>query len=317
MKIGNVVLEYPVLLAPMAGVTDSAFRRICRRYGCSMVCSEMISAKAIHFKDKKTYALAEITAEEQPCAIQIFGSEPDIMAEAANYAERAGAALVDINMGCPAPKIADHGDGAALMSNPELVGQIVSAVVAAVKIPVSVKIRKGWDDNSVNALDVALLAQSCGASAVTVHGRTRVQYYAGKADWNIIKKVKQALDIPVIGNGDVFSAQDALEMLAATGCDAVMVGRGAQGNPFLFRQIIQLLQGEEVNCFPTLQEKINVLLEQIEMMIAQKGEYIAIREARKHASWYLKGEKNGAKLRDHINHASGFDQIKKILQTLT
>lgn len=316
MKIGSVHLDNNIFLAPMAGVTDSSFRKVCKRFGCGLVCTEMISAKAIHYNDKKTFALAQISPQEQPCAIQIFGSEPKIMAEAACYAERAGAAIVDINMGCPAPKVAEHGDGAALMRNPALAAEIVAAVCGAVTIPVTVKIRKGWDEQSINAVEISRLAQDNGAAAITVHGRTRMQYYSGKADWDLIVKVKQALDIPVIGNGDIFTVQDAADMLEKTGCDAIMVGRGAQGNPFLFRQIKEFLDCGEVSYQPSLEDKLSLLLEQIEMMVRQKGEYIAVREARKHASWYLKGEKNSAKVRDLVNHASNFYELKKILQSI-
>ncbi len=315
-KIGSVALDNNILLAPMAGVADGAFRAICRKFGCALTYTEMVSAKALSFQDAKTCRMLKIDDAEKPCGVQIFGSEPEVMARVARDAVVGGAALLDINMGCPMPKVADHGDGAALMRNPDLVAKIVHAVVRAACVPVTVKIRKGWDEQSINAVEVAKIAQENGAAAVAVHGRTRQQMYTGKADWGIIKAVKDALGIPVIGNGDIFAAEDALKMLELTGCDAVMVGRGAQGNPFIFRQINALLQTGSVMYMPTLQDKIQTLLEQVSLMIAQKGEYIAIREARKHAAWYLKGERNSARVRGELNHAGTLADLKKILQTV-
>ena len=242
MKIGGIETENNIFLAPMAGVTDKPFRRICKKYGAGMVYSEMISAKALHYKDKKTHELMSLAADEHPCAVQIFGSEPEIMAEAAENVFLSGADVLDINMGCPTPKIVNNGDGSALMKNTELIGKIVKAVSGVSKLPVTVKIRKGWDDESVNAVDAAKIAEENGAAAIAVHGRTRKAFYSGKADWDIIKEVKNAVNIPVIGNGDIRSAYDAKNMFDYTGCDAVMIGRGAQGNPFIFRQICELMK---------------------------------------------------------------------------
>lgn len=316
MRIGSVELEGNIFLAPMAGVTDGAFRRVCRSFGCALTYTEMISAKALYYKDQKTYRMLRISDKEKPCAVQIFGSEPETMAQVAGEAAAAGAAILDINMGCPAPKVANHGDGAALMRNPDLAAKIVRAVVASAGIPVTVKIRKGWDEQSINAVEIAKIAEQNGAAAVTVHGRTRKQLYSGSADWDIIREVKDAISIPVIGNGDIFSADDALDMLKTTGCDAVMVGRGAQGNPFIFRQISELMQTGSVSYYPTLQEKVDTLLWQVALMIEEKGEYIAIREARKHAAWYLKGAPNASKVRGMLNGVESFEELKNILQTL-
>ena len=300
----------------MAGVTDSAFRRICRRYGCGMVYTEMVSAKALYYGDKKTARMLTIHDEESPFAVQIFGKEPEIMAQIAPEAVRTGASILDINMGCPAPKIVKNGEGSALMQNPDLVFQIVSAVVGTSPVPVTVKIRKGFDEAHCNAVEIAKAAQEGGAAAVTVHGRTREQYYSGKADWDIIGEVKAALRIPVIGNGDIFCAKDALDMFAYTGCDAVMVGRGAQGNPFLFRQLAELMQEGTAEYQPTLEEKVNTMLCQLAMMIEEKGEYTAVQEARKHAAWYLKGEKHSAAVRGAVNSAKDAEELKNILQSI-
>lgn len=316
MRIGSFKIENNVFLAPMAGVTDSAFRRICRRYGCGMVYTEMVSAKALYYSDKKTARMLTVHEEETPFAVQIFGKEPEIMAQVAPEAVRTGASILDINMGCPAPKIVKNGEGSALMQNPDLVFQIVSAVVGTSPVPVTVKIRKGFDEAHCNAVEIAKAAQEGGAAAVTVHGRTREQYYSGKADWDIIGKVKAALCIPVIGNGDIFCAQDALDMFAYTGCDAVMVGRGAQGNPFLFQQIAELMQEGTAECRPTLEEKVNTMLCQLAMMIEEKGEYTAVQEARKHAAWYLKGEKHSAAVRGAVNSAKDAEELKNILQSI-
>lgn len=316
MRIGSFQTENNVFLAPMAGVTDSAFRRICRRFGCGLVYTEMVSAKALYYGDKKTNKMLAVHEEEKPFAVQIFGSEPDIMAQMASAAAGTGASLLDINMGCPAPKIVNNGEGSALMKDIDKIYRIVSAVNKASSVPVTVKLRKGFDEAHCNALEAAKAAQAGGAAAVTVHGRTREQYYSGKADWDVIGAVKAALDIPVIGNGDIFRAQDAVDMLSYTGCDAVMVGRGAQGNPFLFRQIGELLQTGQVTYMPTLQDKVDTMLTQFAMMVADKGEYIAVREARKHAAWYLKGEKHSASVRSAVNNAQNAEELKNILQSI-
>lgn len=316
LQIGSFETENNIFLAPMAGVTDSAFRRICRRYGCGLVYTEMVSAKALYYGDKKTARMLAVHEEEKPFAVQIFGKEPEIMAQIAPEAVRTGASILDINMGCPAPKIVKNGEGSALMRDAGLVYRIVSAVVRTSPVPVTVKIRKGFDEAHCNAVEIAKAAQEGGAAAVTVHGRTREQYYSGRADWDIVGEVKAALRIPVIGNGDVFSAQDALDMFAYTGCDGVMIGRGAQGNPFLFRQIQELMQKGTANYRPTLKEKVDTMLCQLSMMVEDKGEYIAVQEARKHAAWYLKGEKNSAAVRGAVNSAKDAEELKKILQSI-
>lgn len=316
MKIGNFTIEHPVFLAPMAGVTDSAFRRICKSYDCGLVYTEMISAKALAFRDKKTASMLAVREEEKPFAVQIFGSEPEIMGSITDAALSTGASILDINMGCPAPKIAGNGDGCALMRNLDLVYDIVRAVSDKSTAPVTVKIRKGWDDNSVNAVEVAKAAEAAGAQAVTVHPRTREQFYMGKADWSVIADVKAALKIPVIGNGDIFTAQDALLMREQTGCDAVMVGRGAQGNPFIFRQIYQLMSQGEVTFYPTRKDKVETILKQLDYSIEENGEYIAVREMRKHAAWYLKGEKNSASVRAAVNRADSREALLQLLHQL-
>ena len=315
MKIGSFETENNVFLAPMAGVTDIAFRCICRRYGAGMVYSEMVSAKGLHYKDKKTGDLMAIVPKERPCAVQIFGSDPEIMAEAAvEVVNRVHPEILDINMGCPAPKIANNGDGSALMKNPALIGKIVSAVSSACPVPVTVKIRKGWDDDCINAVEVAQIIEENGASAVAVPGRTRKEFYSGKADWDIVKAVKNAVSIPVIGNGDIWSAHDAKRMIDYTGCDGIMVARGAQGNPFIFRQINELLTYGEIRYFPTPQDKLSMALEHTEMLVAQKGENRGICESRKHIAWYIKGLSGASRLKTEVFKISDFDTMK---QTLT
>ena len=316
MRIGTFEIDNRVFLAPMAGVTDSAFRRICRRYGCGLVYSEMVSAKALYYGDKKTKQLLAAFEEEKPFAVQIFGHEPEIMASIAEQAAATGASILDINMGCPAPKIVNNGEGSALMKDVDLIYRIVSAVSKTSPVPVTVKIRKGFDEKQINAVEAAKAAEAGGAAAIAVHGRTREQYYSGKADWDVIRAVKEAVCIPVIGNGDIFSAQNAKDMLEQTGCDAVMVGRGAQGNPFLFRQINEMMQSGAVTYQPTREEKVSAMLDQLALMIADKGEYIAIREARSHAAWYLKGEKNSAQVRAKVNTAQSAADLKNILQSI-
>lgn len=314
MKIGNVSLEKNVFLAPMAGVTDRAFRQICREYGCGLVYTEMISSKGLYYKDKKTASLMKICDDEQPAAIQIFGSDPEIMGEIAKAAENTGAALIDINMGCPAPKIVNNGDGSALMKNPPLAGKIIENVAKAVKIPVTVKFRKGWNDSSINAVEFAEIAEKSGASALCVHGRTRMQFYSGKADWEIIKTVKESVKIPVIGNGDIFCADDALNMIKQTKCDAVMVARGAEGNPFLFRQIDELMKNGKVSYCPTDKERILCAVKHARLLTEYKGENRGIKEARKHMAWYLKGMRGSSSVKQDIFKAESLSEMEEILQ---
>lgn len=311
IQIGNVKLKNNVILGPMAGVSDLPFRLLCSEMGAGLVCMEMVSAKAITYKNKKTDDLMEIHPNEHPVSLQLFGSEPDIIAEAVRLIDDKPYDILDINMGCPVPKVVGNGEGSALMKKPELIEEIVSAMVKATDRPVTVKIRKGFNDESVNAVECALAAQSGGASAVAVHGRTREQYYSGNADWSIIAKVKDALDIPVIGNGDVVDGPSAERMLAETGCDAVMVARAAQGNPWIFREITAYLKGEEVPARPTPEEVYEMILRHADLQLEYKGEYIGIREMRKHVSWYTAGFPNSARLRNKINSMEDMDSLKE------
>lgn len=312
MQIGNVTLKNNVFLAPMAGVTDLAFRRECVKYGAGLVYSEMVSSKALYYNDKKTKQLLNSTDDEKPLAVQIFGSDASIMAKTAYMALETGAQILDINMGCPAPKIVNNGDGSALAKNPKLIGEIVSEVVSAVNVPVTCKIRSGFED--VNAVEVAKIIEQNGASAIAVHPRTRSMYYSGKADWNIIKEVKQAVKIPVIGNGDITCGKDAVDMIEQTGCDAVMIGRAAQGNPFIFRQILEFMQTGKTTYYPTTEEKMAVIKEHIKNMAEDKGEHIATLEARKHVAWYIKGMKDSAAMRQKVNTEICLDSLIKTLE---
>lgn len=297
MKIGSLEITGPAALAPMAGVTDGAFRRVCRDFGAAYTVSEMISAKAMEFDDRKTAALADLSWDEGPVFLQLFGSEPKGMAQAAGKLARLHPAGIDINMGCPMPKITGGGAGSALMKTPQLCGEIVAAVKAACGLPVTVKLRAGWDRDHGNAPEVAKICQQAGADGVCVHGRTRDQLYQGKADWAVIRAVKEAVDIPVIGNGDVADGPSAGALLAETGCDMVMVGRGALGNPWVFQQINGWLEGESLLPPPGLAQRLVVLRRHMELMCREKGEHRAMREARKHVAWYLKGMRGAAELR--------------------
>lgn len=316
MKIGELEFENEVFLAPLAGVSDSAFRRVCRKFGCGLVYTEMVSAKALLYGDKKTEKMIRADESEKPFAVQIFGSEADIMGEIAPKAVSGGACIIDINMGCPVPKVAQNGEGSALMRDVNKIYEIVKSVKKNSPVPVTVKMRKGWDDDSINAVEAALAAEAGGADAVTIHGRTRMQYYSGKADWDIIAEVNSKVKIPVIGNGDVFSAEDYVKMRNETGCSAVMVARGALGNPFIFKQISELVSNGKTDYIPTLREKIETFLEQFNMMLEYKGEHIAVCEARKHAAWYLKGEKNSAAARRDVNNARSKDELEAILKSM-
>lgn len=297
MKIGNVEIAGLTALAPMAGVADTAFRTVCRSYGASYVVGEMVSAKGLCMENGKTCSLLDVTGEERPMAVQLFGSEPDVMAAAAKLAMRSAPEIIDINMGCPAPKVTSGGSGSALMRDPALAGRIIAAVASAVDIPVTVKIRKGWDDDSVNAVELARIAEENGAAAVTVHGRTRAQRYMPPADWEIIARVKETLKIPVIGNGDVDSPQAARRMIDETGCDLVMIGRAALGAPWLFRRTEEYLRTDRLPDEPTLAERMEVMRRHLELLCRTKGENVGMREARKHAVWYMRGLRGAAALR--------------------
>lgn len=297
MKLGNTEIKGKAVLAPMAGVTDRAFRELCMGYGAAYCTSEMVSAKALVLSDRKTEALLAVSESERPMALQLFGYEPDVMAEAARIAAAHAPAAIDINMGCPAPKIAGNRSGSALMKDPALCGKIVEAVAAAVDLPVTVKIRKGWDAAGVNAVEVAKICEAAGASMIAVHGRTREQMYAPPADWAIIAAVKNAVSVPVVGNGDIYSAKDAMQMMEQTGCDLVMVGRGALGNPWIFREINSQYDLERPLSPPGIYEKMLVMNRHIEKLCQYKGENVGMREARKHTAWYMKGFKGAAKLR--------------------
>lgn len=314
MKIGNVVLENNIFLAPMAGVTDMPFRILCKEQGCGLVYTEMVSAKGMHYNDVKSEKLTEIDEREMPASVQIFGSDPGIMAEIAHKLDSSNASIIDINMGCPTPKITKNGEGSALMLKPALIGQIVKAVSQATNKPVTVKIRKGWDESRVNAVEIAKIAQENGAKAIAVHGRTREQFYSGKADWEIIARVKEAVGIPVVGNGDVTCPEDAENMLKLTGCDAVMVGRAAQGNPWIFRRILSYLEKGELLPEPTNEEKLDMIIRHMRMLVELKGEHTGVLEMRKHIAWYLKGMRNSTSIKEKVFRITGMDEIIQLIR---
>ena len=314
LTIGNVSLANPVILAPMAGVSDLPFRLLCHEQGAGMVCSEMISAKAILYHNKNTEELMQIHPDEGPVSLQLFGSDPDIVSEMAKRIEERPFAVMDLNMGCPVPKVVNNGEGSALMKNPLLAGKIIEKTAKAIQKPLTVKIRKGFDDAHVNAVEMAKIAQESGAAAVAVHGRTREQYYSGTADWDIIAQVKQAVKIPVIGNGDVVDAASALRLFEQTGCDGYMIARGAEGNPWIFRQILHYFDTGEHLARPDFSEVTEMLLRHAKMQIDCKGDYTGIREIRKHAAWYTAGYRNSSKLRGRINEVENYEQLEALFR---
>ena len=316
LVIGDITIEHPLALAPMAGVTDLPYRLLCKEQGAGMMCTEMVSAKGLYYGNRKSEPLMATDPKEIPVAIQIFGSDPDIMGQMAAKVNDGRFQMIDINMGCPVPKIVNNGDGSALMKNPKLAGKVIKAVVDAVDIPVTVKIRKGFNDDLVNAPEMAQVAQENGAAAIAVHGRTREQYYSGEADWDIIRQVKEAVHIPVIGNGDVTSAEKAAEMRKITGCDGVMIGRGVQGNPWIFRELAEYDRTGTIPPRPTQEEIRNMMLRHARMQLEFKGEYLGIREMRKHVAWYVKGMKGAAKFRAQINQVESYEELEELLKML-
>lgn len=309
MKIGNIEIENCLALGPMAGVTDLPFRLLCKEMGCNMLYTEMVSAKAILYKNKNTKELLNIDKNEHPVGVQLFGSDPDIMAQIAAQVEEGECDFIDINMGCPVPKIVNNGEGSALLKQPKLVEEILTKMVKTVNKPVTVKIRKGFENGTVYAVEIAKIAESCGVSAIAVHGRTREQYYSGKADWDVIKDVKKAVKIPVIGNGDIFSAEDAKAMKEYTGCDGLMVARGARGNPWIFREIKEYLENGNVIDKPTINDIREMIIRHAKMLVDYKGEYTGIREMRKHIAWYTAGLPHSAELRRMCNQIETMENL--------
>ena len=308
LKIGTVELENPYILAPMAGVTDLPFRLLCKEQGAGLLCMEMVSAKAIQYNNKNTKALLEIHPEELPVSLQLFGSDPDVISEIAKRIEELPFSILDINMGCPVPKIVKNGEGSALMKDPKLVYEIVRKTARAIQKPVTVKIRKGFDDTCINAVEIAKIIEDAGGKAVAVHGRTREQYYSGKADWDVIRQVKEAVSIPVIGNGDVVSGESAIAIQKETGCDGVMIGRGAQGNSWIFSELLEYEQTGKMPQRPSVEAIRKMMLRHAQLQMQYKGEYLGIREMRKHVSWYTSGLPNSAKLRDEINRVDNYEE---------
>lgn len=313
LKIGNVTLENNLILAPMAGVTDLPFRLLCKEQGAGLICTEMISAKAIYFKNKNTETLMEIDERERPVSLQLFGSDPDLMAEIARQIEPRNFDILDINMGCPVPKVVNNGEGSALMKKPRLVHEIVSKVSKVIEKPLTIKIRKGFTEDCVNAVEIAKIAEDAGAAAIAVHGRTREQYYAGNADWDIIRKVKEAVSIPVIGNGDVDSPQKAEALVRETGCDGIMIGRAVQGNPWLFSQILHYQKTGELLPKPGMEEVKEMILRHAKMQLEYKGNYTGMREMRKHVAWYTTGMPHSASVRRMVNEVESYEQLEELV----
>ena len=313
MNIRNVKIDNPYILAPMAGVTDLPFRLLCKEQGAGLLCMEMISAKALQYKNKNTKALLAIHPKEYPVSLQLFGSDPKIISEQAKRIEELPFQILDINMGCPVPKVVKNGEGSALMKNPKLVYEIVYQTARAIQKPVTVKIRKGFDNTCIIAVEIAKIIEEAGGAAVAVHGRTREQYYSGKADWEIIRQVKEAVSIPVIGNGDVTSGEKALEMRERTGCDGVMIGRGAQGNPWIFHELLEYDRTGKLPPRPSKEQIKDTMLRHARLQLEFKGEYLGIREMRKHVAWYTKGMEGSAKLRDDINKVESYAELESLL----
>lgn len=316
LKIGNVELENRYILGPMAGVTDLPFRLLCKEQGAGLLCMEMISAKAIYYNNRNTESLLEIHPDETPVSLQLFGSDPKIMSEMAKRIEERPFDILDVNMGCPVPKVVRNGEGSALMKEPKLVYGIVSALVKAIRKPVTVKIRKGFDDDHVNAVEIAKIIEEAGAAAVAVHGRTREQYYSGRADWDIIRQVKETVSIPVIGNGDVTSPQKADELVRQTGCDGIMIARGAQGNPWIFSEMTEWERTGEIPPRPDKDEVRAMILRHARLQLEYKGGYSGIREMRKHVAWYTKGLKGASLLREKVNYVESFQELENLLTSL-
>ncbi|GAA4291078.1 tRNA dihydrouridine synthase DusB [Anaerocolumna aminovalerica] len=313
LMIGNIKIDGNLVLGPMAGVTDLPFRLLCKEQGADLIYTEMVSAKGIQYNNKNTEKLLEVAEGERPVSLQLFGSDPYIMSETAKRIEDKNFDILDINMGCPVPKVVNNGEGSGLMKNPKLVGEIVHAVSSAIKKPLTVKIRKGFTESTTNAVEIAKIAEANGAAAVAVHGRTREQYYSGEADWKIIKAVKEAVSIPVIGNGDVITPESATALINETGCDAVMIARGARGNPWIFSQIKEYYQTGKIPKKPTPQEAVDMMLRHARMSIDYKGEYTGIREMRKHIAWYTTGYPLAAKLRNRVNEIESIEQLQELL----
>ena len=314
LKIGNITLENNLILAPMAGVTDLPFRLLCKEQGAGLLCMEMVSAKAILYKNKNTQKLMAIDEREHPVSLQLFGSDPEILSEIAGQIQEHPFDILDFNMGCPVPKVVNNGEGSALMKQPKLVEKILSGMVKASKKPVTVKIRAGFDASQINAPEIAKIAEACGVSAIAVHGRTREQYYAGHADWDVIRRVKEAVSIPVIGNGDLTSAGDVSDMFERTGCDGFMIGRAVQGNPWIFSQILSFFETGVEPDRPAPDTIRNMILRHAQMLIDEKGEYIGIREMRRHAGWYLSGIKGAARMRGQICQVESIGELTKLLE---